>query len=1061
MAGDDETHPIRILLIEETLGDSALIEQQLVGGRHGAVSLSTRSTIGDGLDALAGQKFDVVLLHLGLTDAAGEEAFDRFRRAAPDTPTMVVSGPVDDAVASRCNAVASRCNALGAQDFYIKSEPESLIAGTVYNTAARLAKERELSETLADLEQLVSDDVDATLILDEDHTIKFANEAATALFGGRAAAGQAFWLPEGRELDVSGSEGRVATVEMRLRRSRWRGEPVRIVTFRDVSRYTARTKEHLHGVARAIRNMGRLIVREKDPERLLRTGCDMLVETRGYTASWIIAGDLDDPPAIIVGSGWGGAAENPLELLRREGQWPRCRTVALATGDGVAVMGGDEKCAGCPLADIHKQHLAAVAVLRYGDTAYGLLGVSFPTEITIDDEERSLLAEVAEDIALGLYNIERERRGDETESRFRTYVDYAPAGIFIADRNGRYIDVNAAACVMTGYTREELLAMSIYDLAPPDAPPEAFAAFSRLEETGSINDEVLIRRSDGTDIYVVLKATALGGDRFMAFCSDITERKEAEAALRESEAALRRERDFAENLIETANAVVLVLDPEGTIVLINRYMETLSGYRLDEVRGKSWFDTFLPIGERESVRSLFEHAISESPTRGNVATILTRDGEERLIKWYDSPLRNDRKEVTGLLAIGQDVTESRAAAAERADLESQLLQSQKMESIGRLAGGVAHDFNNLLTVIANFADFAMEDLKEGDPLRSDIQQIIGAADRATSLTRQLLALSRRQVMEPKVLDLNGIITELEKMLRRLIGEDIELVTILDEDLGLVNVDPGQMEQVIMNLAVNARDAMPRGGRLMVETADVVVDEALSRRHPETPPGTYVRLRVRDDGIGMAEAVRTRIFEPFFTTKENGRGTGLGLATVYGIVKQSSGDIWVRSAPGEGTTFEIYLPRAAANTPEERSPGAEAGPLRGSESILVVEDDRLVRQVAERALKSAGYRVIVAANGGEALLDCERFAGRIDLVLTDVVMPKMSGHELVERLGAAYPGLRVLFMSGYTDDDLLRRSIQEDRASFLSKPFNAQNLLQKVRQVLSERTSVAPPPQIEG
>lgn len=370
-----------------------------------------------------------------------------------------------------------------------------------------------------------------------------------------------------------------------------------------------------------------------------------------------------------------------------------------------------------------------------------------------------------------------------------------------------------------------------------------------------------------------------------------------------------------------------------------------------------------------------------------------------------------------------------------------------MEAVGRLAGGVAHDFNNLLTAISGHAQILLEDLPADDPARADIEEISRAADRAADLTRQLLAFSRKQMLRPQVLDPNALIGEIQKMLRRLIGEDIELITRLAPDLGAVRADPGQLEQVIMNLAVNARDAMPTGGRLLIETRNVELGEDDARRLAPLQPGPHVVLIVSDTGAGMDESTRERIFEPFFTTKEKGKGTGLGLSTVYGIVQQSGGHIWVYSEPGQGTTFKIYLPRVDARPEAAPAPSDADGAHNGREVVLLVEDEDAVRSLARRILEKRGYTVLTARTGPEALRIAERHDGPIHLILTDVVMPEMSGRELAERIAPTRPDARTLFMSGYTEDDVLRRGVLNEGAAFLEKPFTPSALAQKVREVL--------------
>ena len=380
--------------------------------------------------------------------------------------------------------------------------------------------------------------------------------------------------------------------------------------------------------------------------------------------------------------------------------------------------------------------------------------------------------------------------------------------------------------------------------------------------------------------------------------------------------------------------------------------------------------------------------------------------------------------------------------------EKQLLQSQKLEAVGRLAGGISHDFNNLLTVILGYSDIMKRNLQEGHPLRRNVEEIVRASERAASLTRQLLAFSRKQVMQPKVFDLNTVVTDLEKMLRRMIGEDVELRVSLQDELDHIKADPVQLEQVIMNLVVNARDAMPRGGKLSIETSNVYLDEAYAREHVSVVPGDYVMLAISDTGCGMSEETRLHIFEPFFTTKEQGKGTGLGLSMVYGIVRQSGGNIWVYSEEGRGTTFKVYFPRVTAHAEEfKRISGALDEP-RGSETILLVEDAELVRRLARQVLEGAGYRVLEAANAEAAIDLCDRINGdKIDLLLTDVIMPGMSGNDMSKILLAKQPDMPVLFMSGYTDDAIVQHGVLEAGINFLQKPFTPGALALKVREVL--------------
>ena len=400
-------------------------------------------------------------------------------------------------------------------------------------------------------------------------------------------------------------------------------------------------------------------------------------------------------------------------------------------------------------------------------------------------------------------------------------------------------------------------------------------------------------------------------------------------------------------------------------------------------------------------------------------------------------------------SLDKDITERKRAEEEAKALQEQLRQSQKMEAIGSLAGGIAHDFNNLLTVIKGYSQLSLMELKEGDPLKPNIEEVQKAADRAAGLTRQLLAFSRRQVMEMRVLDPNTLLRDLDKMLRRIIGEDIELVTQLADDLGTIKADPGQVEQVIMNLAVNARDAMTKGGKLTIETANVELDKTYARNHVAVEPGPYVMLSVSDTGVGMTPEVRDRVFEPFFTTKEKGKGTGLGLSTVYGIVKQSGGNIWVYSEPGKGTAFKIYLSRVDEPLEEVGEKVVQKELTGRGETILVVEDEEEVRKLAVQILRRQGYTVLEASQGNEASHICEQHKGPIHLMVMDVVMPGMNGRELAKSLEPHHPEMKVLYMSGYTDDAIVHHGVLEKGLSFLQKPFTIDGLLRKVREVLDK------------
>jgi two-component system, cell cycle sensor histidine kinase and response regulator CckA len=477
-----------------------------------------------------------------------------------------------------------------------------------------------------------------------------------------------------------------------------------------------------------------------------------------------------------------------------------------------------------------------------------------------------------------------------------------------------------------------------------------------------------------------------------------------------------------------------VFDPETLAFLeSNTGASELYGYTPEEFRSCRLTDV---LGEEEAAR--FVEEMNASPQAAPVARRhRTKSGRVIEVEATVHEIKYAGRRAG--IAVLIDVTGRR-------ELEEQLRQAQKMEAVGMLAGGVAHDFNNLLTIINGYSQLILGSLGPNDPNRHSAEQIMKAGERAAALTKQLLAFSRRQVLQPRVLELNKLVGSLSTMLQRLIGEDIELKLVLPHDLGRVSADPGQLEQVLMNLAVNARDAMPQGGALTIETANIELDGQYAGRHVSVKPGAYVRLAVSDTGAGMDQATQSRLFEPFFTTKAPGRGTGLGLSTVFGIVKQSGGSVDVYSEPGHGTSVKVYLPRIDQPAPAEAE-HHKAKPARGFETILLAEDDEMVRNLVRETLERQGYRMLAAADSSEARRVADSFKQPIHLLITDVVMPKVSGRELAEQLSRGRPELKVLYMSGYTDNAIMNSGILEKEVAFLQKPFTPVSLIEKVREVL--------------
>jgi len=634
----------------------------------------------------------------------------------------------------------------------------------------------------------------------------------------------------------------------------------------------------------------------------------------------------------------------------------------------------------------------------------------------------------------------RERRRaeaavDASDVGYRLLFESNPNPMWIYDAETlAFLAVNDAAVDAYGWSREEFLPLTIADIRVPEEVERLHSLLASEPDARGLRHAGVWRhrRKDGGELDVEIRSHdyVFEGRKARVVTSlDVTERLAAEQALRRSEERYRE-------LFENASDLITTVDLDGRLTDVNEAFVRTLGYPREELIGKR-LEELVPPESREILLKARARKLEGAETTIYEHELVTRDGERIQVEVASRLIERDGT-VVGTEAICRNITE-------RCRLEHELRQAQRLEAIGRLAGGIAHDFNNLLTVIAGYTETLLLGKRvEEEP---ELEQIADAARRATVLTRQLLAFSRRQVLQPRVIDLNEVVAGVTPMLTRLIGEDVELHTRLAEGLDPIRADPSQLEQVLVNLSVNARDAMPHGGRLVITTANVELDEEHVARHGEASTGPHVLLSVGDTGTGMDAETLAHAFEPFFTTKAVGSGTGLGLATVYGIVKQSGGSVWVYSEPGQGTTVKVYLPRSESRILEEAvRPAAPTG-TGGCETILLAEDEESLRRLTARMLATQGYEVIAAETATEAVRIAEERGLEVDLLLTDLIMPELSGGELAKRVRTVAPGVRVLFMSGYADDVMTSKGALEPGAPFLGKPFSARDLAVKVREAL--------------
>jgi PAS domain S-box-containing protein len=798
--------------------------------------------------------------------------------------------------------------------------------------------------------------------------------------------------------------------------------------------------QHLNAILRALRNINQLITFEKKRDKLLKKACNELVKTRGYHRGWIILTDKKGRFSEFIETC--SEEDKPRKELLKEGELPECAHKALKRGGLVVIQDMDSDCENCPLINETSGNGSMITLLKHKERLYGLLLVYAPESFVNDIEEQELFQELAGDIALGLHSIELEKKQEEIEEEYKRLINGMNDAAFVIDFDGSFIEVNDAALKSLGYSREELLSMG-----PQDIDSRLKAKDIKLLIKGMKTDKIQVFETEymtknGDRIPVEISSSLVthqGKPAILSVARNITERKKAEEKLKESEERYR-------TLFENSAEGILVANIETKQFLYaNPAICNMLGYSKEELTQMSVSDIH--------PKKFLKHVISEFEAQAR--------GEKYLAP--DIPcLRKDgtiisTDIVTSKMVIGEkkcnvgfftDITEHKKAEEEKENLNQQLLQAQKMESVGRLAGTIAHDFNNLLTAIIGYGYLLYDELKTGDPKKAMMEEIINAANQAANLTGQLLAFSRKKPVKLEVFNMNSIITDTEGMIHRLIGEDIKFSSYLKEELKNIKGDSTQIEQVILNLIVNARDAMPKGGKLTLKTENVSIGDKETRKIPSSRAGDFVCLSVTDTGVGIDKKTLPKIFDPFFTTKKS--GTGLGLSVVREIVEKHDGWVNVESTPGKDTTFRIYLPVSLEEKTKKTKEVVPIADLQGNgELILVVEDEEITRNFIVRVLKENGYSVLETENIEEAAEVFEENKEQIKMVFSDVVLPDGSGLEFAEELITKDENTKILLSSGYIDEKAELSHIAQRKFKFLEKPYDVPKLLTEIKRILSE------------
>jgi PAS domain S-box-containing protein len=1012
--------PLRVLILEDNPRDAKLTASVLES-QGCKVQFDVTDSQEVFRERLEKAEYDVIVSDFNLRDWTAMDALEILKCSGKDVPLIVVTGSLGD-------EASVECIKQGAADFVLKDRPARLptaVQRALEEKRLRTQNKQAL-EVNSRLAAIVESSDAAILSITREGLIDTWNAAAERMYGytEEEIQGKHFsvFIPEARRGEMAANEERL-----------FRGEPLAHYELENIRKdgsvfpvsLTISPIKDATGFVTGVSIIGRDITERKRAEEalieerhLLHTLMDNIPDLiyfkdRESHFTWInkaLAREygLSDPAQAV------GKTDLDFYAAKNAKTFQKDEEEIIRTGQPIV---GQEEKESWP--DGHATWVSTTKMpLRDANgNISGTFGVS-----------RDLT--------------ERKRAEDElyqSRQMLKSILDTIPQRVFWKDRNIVYLGCNKALAIDAGLKDPaEIIGKNDYELAWRETA-EDYRADDKLvmeQDAPRLDYEEIQNKPDGSLIWLRTSKLPLHDQEgkvigMLGTYEDITERKRAEA-----------ERTRLITAIEQSAEAVVITDTKGVIEYVNPAFTWITGYSREEALGQN--TRMLKSGKQDPgfYQQLWATVLKGEVWHGELIN-QRKDGKLYTEEMNITPVRDARGKVTHFIATKQDVTE-------RKSLEMQVRQAAKMEAVGRLAGGVAHDFNNLLTIINGYSEILLEKFAPDSSVSIQLREINNAGERAASLTRQLLAFSRRQVLAPQVLDLNGVVSNLEKMLRRLIGEDVELRTVLHPSLGRVQADPGQIEQVIMNLVVNARDAMPSGGCLTIETSNEELDETYARNHVMVKPGPHVLLAVGDTGMGMAPETKVHIFEPFFTTKEQGKGTGLGLATVYGIVQQSGGSIWVYSELGQGTVFKIYFPIISESPAASRLPKTETDSASGSETILVVEDEEGVRSLVHLALVSSGYTVLETKDGESALATCANHAGPIHLLVTDVVMPQMSGPKVAEKVAALRPGIKVLYMSGYTDDAVVHHGVLSHDMPFIQKPFSPLALRKKIREVLGEK-----------